>query len=359
MMTRIFCAGACVAALVGAVVLAADKPVAAPASQPAAASGDILTKSGLTKIGQNFTLQAEQTLSQGMRDLAKAKTKMDADNRARLAVEKEIDRAKTAYAQWENERRGELEKLAKVKDAFQNNQIVAKIEALESKMKEAVKYRDEQNKALAKIGDDSRTKYIEDVIKLAETAEKASAKYAELAKEKEVTDAVASAKGKLGPTPEFTQQFNLIKRMRAPIFAETIKVTFEGKVPFIEVALNGSTTRKMVLDSGSSTVCIPADLAKAMELVPGPNDPDVQLQLADGKLVTAKLSKLKSVRVGQFTVNDVECAILPPELVAAQPLLGGSFLNNFTYKLDVAKEELHLARIGGDPKDTTKKPGAK
>src|SRR5215210_1993838 len=117
MMTRIFCAGACVFALVSAVVLAADKPAAAPASQPAAASGDVLTKSGLTKIGQNVTLQAEQTLSQGMRDLAKAKTKMDADNRARAAVEREIDRAKTAYAQWENERRGELEKLAKAKDA--------------------------------------------------------------------------------------------------------------------------------------------------------------------------------------------------------------------------------------------------
>src|SRR6185503_9184044 len=112
-------------------------------------------------------------------------------------------------------------------------------------------------------------------------------------------DAVAAAKAKLGPTPEFTGQFAQIKRLRAPIFAETIKVTYEGKVPMVDVTLNGSTTRKMVFDSGASTVCIPASLAKAMELVPKKDDPDITMQLADGKLVTAKRSHLKSVRVGQ------------------------------------------------------------
>jgi hypothetical protein len=283
-----FVVGCVLAVLSGAVVAAP-----APASQPTTPQAELLASKGLARIGINYTLQAEQTLSSGMRELTKSKAKMDADNRARANIEREIDRAKTAFAQWELERRNELEKLPKAaNNVVQNNQIVAKIEVLDSKMKEAVKYRDEQNKALAKLGDDSRTKYINDVIELASVAEKAAARYAELAKEKEVADAVAAAKGKLGPTPEFTFQLGQIKKMRAPIFAETIKVTFEGKVPFVEVALNGSTIRKMVLDSGSSTVCIPADLAKAMELVPGPNDPDVQMKLADGKIVTAKLSKL-------------------------------------------------------------------
>ena len=51
--------------------------------------------------------------------------------------------------------------------------------------------------------------------------------------------------------------------------------------------------------------------------------------------------------------------MLPPELVAAEPLLGGSFLNNFTYKVDIGKEQLHLARIGGNDPADTKKPGAR
>ena len=77
------------------------------------------------------------------------------------------------------------------------------------------------------------------------------------------------------------------------------------------------------------------------------------------KLVTARRTILKSVRVGQFTVENVECAVLPPDLIAAQPLLGGSFLNQFIYKLDTAKGELHLAKIGGDGKPEVKKPGVK
>ena len=346
-----------IAAPAAAAPAAAPAAAAAPTTQPGG-SGTLADK-GLARVGAFYTLQAEQALAAGFRDMAQAKSKMEVDNRARAVIEREIARANNAYALWEQERRGELEKLAKVKDAFQNNQIVAKLEALEVKLKEAMKYKEEQEKAMGKIGDDSRAKYITTVIELAALADKANETYAALAKDKSVTDAVAAAKAKLGPTPGFVGQYAQIKRLRAPIFSETIKVAYEGKVPWVEVTLNGSTLRKMVLDSGSSMVVITASLAKQMELVPKNDDPDITMQLADGKLVTAKKSTLKSVRVGQFTMENVECAILPPDMVAAQPLLGGSFLNNFIYKLDVGKEELHLSRIGGgDPKDV-KKPGAK
>src|SRR5690242_4010084 len=104
----------------------------------------------------------------------------------------------------------------------------------------------------------------------------------------------------------------------------------------------------MVLDTGAGLVVIPADLAKSMELVPAKDDPIVHLVLGDGKRVEAKQTILKSVRVGSFTVENVECAVLPPELVAAEPALGGSFLKHFTYKLDPAAGKLHLAQTGSD-----------
>jgi hypothetical protein len=74
---------------------------------------------------------------------------------------------------------------------------------------------------------------------------------------------------------------------------------------------------------------------------------------------------IKSVRVGQFTVENVECAVLPESLVAAENLLGGSFLQNFVYKLDPVAGELHMSQVGGkinplDPKAAgtpAKKPG--
>ena len=85
----------------------------------------------------------------------------------------------------------------------------------------------------------------------------------------------------------------------------------ENHIPMVEVTLNGKVTRTMILDSGGSTVAVPADLAKELEMVPGPNDPTIRLQLADGKIVEGKQMMLKSVRVGTFTIENVECAVLP------------------------------------------------
>jgi len=108
----------------------------------------------------------------------------------------------------------------------------------------------------------------------------------------------------------------------------------------------------MTVDSGASLVVIPADLAKDLALVPGPNDPELIMQLADGKSHKARQMSLTSVRVGTFTVENVDCAVLEADLISAEPLLGGSFLQNFIYKLDPKAGELHLARVGGDAKGT-------
>jgi clan AA aspartic protease (TIGR02281 family) len=338
---------------------------AGPASQPSAAGADVLAAKDLNKVGPIFALKAERDLIDGVRELAKAKAKMDADNRGREAIEREITKAKNVYAQFEAERRVDLERLAKAKqaDVVGYNQIVARVNSAADKMKQAMEYKEENETKLRKLGDDARAKYIQLVLELADAGDKTDAKYAELAKDKAVTDAVTAAKAKLGPTPEFKQQFNFVKKLRAPVFAETVPVKYEGKVPMVEVTLNGSTLKKMILDTGASYVSIPASLATAMELIPAKDDPEITLQLADGKLVKARKSTLKSVRVGKFTIENVECAILPAELVAAEPCLGGSFLNNFTFKLDTGKEQLHLAKIGGndptkDPKKDPKKPAA-
>ena len=322
-------------------VWAADSaaPATAPTTKPAYTAAD------LNKTGIVYLLKAESELADGMKELAMLNTKMIAEQRARDKVNVQINKAKTVFAQADSARRAELEKLAKVTDAFQNNQIVAKIQTLDGHMRDAMKYKDEQEKELAKVGDEARTKYINGVVDMAAKADAIAAGYAALAKDEELAKKIAAEKAKLGPSPDFTGRYALLKRWRTPIFAENIKLTFEGKVPMVDVTLNGSTVRKMVVDSGASYVCIPASLAKAMELIPAKEDPTVTLQLADGKLVEGKLTKLKSVRVGTFELKDVECAVLPPELVAAEPLLGGSFLNAYSYKIDIGKEELHLSRI--------------
>ena len=170
---------------------------------------------------------------------------------------------------------------------------------------------------------------------------------------------------KLGPSPEFVANMAALKKWRGDVSSDIIEIKNDNNRLVVEVTFNGTLTRDMVLDSGASIVSLTADLAKQLNMVPTEKDQTIHIVMADGKQVDAKLMTLKSVRVGQFTVVDVECAVLPASLVAAEPLLGMTYLNNFVFKIDPKAKELHLAVIAGNTKVTTvgggdkKKPGAK
>ena len=99
------------------------------------------------------------------------------------------------------------------------------------------------------------------------------------------------------------------------------------------------------LDTGASSVSLPFMFAKDLGIEAAESDPVVQLQMADGKIVDAKQVSLNSVQVGEFMVNDVEAFILPENLHAAPPLLGNTFLGNFTFEVDPDRGKLILSRL--------------
>jgi predicted aspartyl protease len=68
------------------------------------------------------------------------------------------------------------------------------------------------------------------------------------------------------------------------------------------------------------------------------------MQVADGRTVEGRLVFLKSVRVGGFEEQNVEAAVLPPELGDAEPLLGGSFLRNYAIRMNQAAGTLTLTK---------------
>jgi len=330
-----------------AALLIAASPATAPSTAPSTPA-ELLASKGLTKSGNNYVLRAERELADGLRQIAQARSKMSTENTNRQKYERDIARAKQAFSQLEFERRGFMSKLEEAKDRTQQNQLIAKINNITSDMKEAVEYKDKQEAELNKVGQDNKTKYINLILDLSADIEKAQKDYEALDADADVKSAAEQAKAKLGPTPEFTANTAQLKRLRGTVSSETIDVKMDNQVPMIEVTLNKTVTRSMILDTGASLVVIPADLAKSMELVPGKDDATVRLTLGDGKVVEAKHMLLKSVRVGSFTVENVDCAVLPAVLVAAEPALGGSFLKHFTYKLDPAAGKLHLAQTGGD-----------
>lgn len=344
---------------------AADEPKKADDAKPAAkptTPEEMLKSKGLSKVGILYVLEGDAKINEAMRQLRVAKKNYDDDNKKRLELEKQVKMAKAAISDWDYQYRALNEKLGQTQDAFQHNKIIGEINSLVSKMKEGIQYKDEREKDLAKLGS-SRDAYVGAVLEVGDTVDKTQKEYEALAKDDDVKTAItqindkAKPKVKLGPSPEFTQSLAFVKLQRGQVTSAIVKINSEGNVPHVDVTLNGKITRSMVLDSGASFVALTSDLAKSLGLVPGPNDVKIKLTLADGKVVEAHQMMLKNVRVGSFVVDNVECAVLPESLVAADNLLGGSFLRNFVYKLDPVAGELHMSQVGkpGDKPATPQK----
>jgi aspartyl protease family protein len=316
----------------------------------APARGDALSEKGLKKAGAVYAIEEDTSITKDVAALAEAKKKLAQDAKGRRKIEANIQGAKSFIGTAELQIRKINEDMAKSADVGGQNRKIAQMNALVGKIKEAIQYRDQQEKDLAKLGDDARSEYIGLILKLEKKVQKVEETYATLAADADVTAALEALKpkGKLGPTQQFVAAAREIKTLRANVEAETIEVSIENEIPWVNVVLNGSTTRRMVFDTGASMVAIPAEMAKSMELVPPKDAPILHMHLADGKVVEAKQMILKSVRVGTFEARDVEAAILPESLAAATPLLGGSFHRHFIHKLDRGKGELQLARIGTD-----------
>ncbi|HWE92928.1 MAG TPA: retropepsin-like aspartic protease [Tepidisphaeraceae bacterium] len=326
---------------------------------------DALKSKDLTKTGTTLVLPAEQEVADGMKSIRILRKKVDDDNKTRAALEKQIKQIKGGIAGAEYQKRGLLEQFLKESDVTIKNNLVAKINILDGKIKEATDFKDGLESKVNAIDAAPRQQFVDQVLDLFTKADEAQSKYKELADDPDVKGALeklnapGKPKLKLGPSTEFLASATVLKKWRGDVSSDTIQIKHEHEVPMVEVTFNGTTTREMVIDSGASMVCLTADLAHQLKMIPGDKDPTIHFTMADGKVVEAKQMVIKSVRVGQFTVEEVECAVLPDSLVAAEPLLGGTFLNNFIFKVDPKAGELHLAVIAGGSRNVTTAGGGK
>jgi aspartyl protease family protein len=134
------------------------------------------------------------------------------------------------------------------------------------------------------------------------------------------------------------------------VFAESIPLRSEGGTMYASVVIDGKHTHEMVVDSGASIISLPAKLAGQCGIHVTSADPTIVLELADGRRIPGKLVKIKSVRVGRFTVENVECAVLGAEASNAEPLLGMSFLENFKFEIDAQGKTMTLVEVAPDGK---------
>jgi clan AA aspartic protease (TIGR02281 family) len=113
------------------------------------------------------------------------------------------------------------------------------------------------------------------------------------------------------------------------------------KVP---VTINGQLTLKFVVDSGAADVSIPADVVMTLLRTETITDADFldkqTYRLADGSTIPSQRFMIRTLKVGNNTLENVVGSIAPP---AGSLLLGQSFLTRFkSWSIDNQRQALIL-----------------
>jgi aspartyl protease family protein len=245
--------------------------------------------------------------------------------------------------------------LAQNLPAPQHNQLVAERNTLVLQIN---KYRSdkqwpEQLKKSRSQFNRIRERYLENLLDARKTANELEERWRELETDEEfkriaeeLGDALKQAVT-AGPSRTFRKMISDLEKLEGNVMSDVIPLQSSGGNTFnISVTINGKTTVEMVLDSGAGIISLPAATAAEIGVAATNTSPDIQLVLADGRTVTAKLVSIPLVRVGRFEAKEVDAAILPAELTNAEPLLGMSFLKNFQFKVDSDAKTLTMSEVG-------------
>jgi clan AA aspartic protease (TIGR02281 family) len=127
----------------------------------------------------------------------------------------------------------------------------------------------------------------------------------------------------------------------------------EGGELLVPVVINDSVKLDFMLDSGASVVTIPADVAMTL-IRTGTLTRDDYLgrqtfRLADGRTVPSTILRIRTLKVGDIVVHDVQASVTDPK---GSLLLGQTFLARLsTWSIDNGRHVLVLGpeRPGGPP----------
>ena len=313
----------------------------------AASPDEVFKRLGLTRSGSVLTLaSAEQALHEAVRSLRAAKAKVAGEAAKRKQAEAKMD---GLIRQFDADQAALLraeQGLAKHPDdnrfIGEHNSDLTQVQM--DRMKVA-----EQIEVLDKIAG-TRTGYVTAVLDAGEVADASAHAYDAPAADAALAPALAQfnltakPKVRLGPTATFTDDLAFVAAAKKEVVSDAIPVTMAAEVPHVEVLLNGRVVKTMVWDSGASSVMLSAATAFDLGITPKADDPEAEFTIADGSRVKARIVTLDSIRIGAFTVPDVECILLPKGQAGAD-LLGGSFQHRFKARLDADAGTLQLTPI--------------
>jgi clan AA aspartic protease (TIGR02281 family) len=123
------------------------------------------------------------------------------------------------------------------------------------------------------------------------------------------------------------------KRHRIPFIRE-------GSLMRVDALVNGHQQMPFLVDTGASSVSIPASAARQLGILVGPDTPRITVRTANG-LIQVPLVRLDAVELGGARVEGLMATVNPTMNIG---LLGGAFFNHFTYGVDPAAGMITLER---------------
>jgi len=326
-----------------------------------------LAAKGVRVSGSAVSLVDEAKLKEGLRDAQQVRRKLLLTLKDLAAVEREQENNKrfiTKLKQINIQFNTRLATLGPGAGQVRlNNQIVGALNANQTQIQllseKDTKIQRTMRAAHRRVNE-RREIYIEHLLGLRQRANGLQRDYKRLAADKAVTaelekyGRVSGRKYSLGAARSLKALLRQLKSLEDVVLTDSVTLRRSGNTFFASVMLNGKYAREMVVDSGASLISLPLRLAQECDIKIPESAPVINIKIADGSTIQGRLVTLDKVRVGKFTVENVEAAILGPEAVSAEPLLGMSFLGKFKFELIAQESKLRLVKVE-TPGDRRKK----
>lgn len=342
-----------------------------PAMADEASATAKLEQHGLQVKPAGLSVEKEAELRTALKDVATLRKELLKATKALAQGQAGYDRVRAQITHLQRQQVEYSTQLAQVNandpnNVSLNNKLVAALNAIDGQQKLAAdqeKKAEEELSKLRQAWNEAREDYLQLVLDMRTIVNDVEAQFEQLAKNAEVQAAakeIAAATGKelpIEPSRGFASIVKRLESLEKEVLSESIALRRERNTLWVPVKINDKYSQEMVVDSGASLICLPMSVATKLGVTPTEEDPVVTLVMADGREIEGRLIKLAEVRVGQFTVHDVEAAVLGEDATRAEPLLGMSFLGNFKFELDAKAGTLNMVDIeGANPDKEGPKP---
>lgn len=347
----------CLLTVGSAAVFGSAPAVASPFVDETAAE-QLLKDKDLRRVGTTYVLNDEAKLSQLMGQTTKLKRQVVDAGKTLKAAERQATGKQQTLTQLKLQHVELSARLAAARTVEENNRLVGLLNAIAGQIDLGSQDKSVENtlKQARSQANTAQETYVQQVLDMRTLLNSIQDRYALLKADPAVLQALDDLNRsgdkpvELGPSRSLSSLERQLTKIEETVLSEEIVARQgAGNLLYVTAVFNGTETLELAVDTGASSVVLSWDQAAKLGLTPGPDAPRAIFVMADGRQTEGRLVTARSIRVGKFTVDDVECAVLAPENTQVEPLLGQSFLENFIYKIDSGRGVISMTRVEDQP----------